>query len=338
MVDNKTQPTILLAMPEDVGIYRLMEKNLQQMGFIVISCIYNERLFRYSSFFQRISVKFREVLLGDKLIKKRQREKFLMQRFMDSLAPVEQIDYAFFIRPDLFSNEFIEYVKNKIKNKMIAYQWDGMDRFPGAWRTVGYFDHFFVFDVADINKNGKTLLLTTNFYFDYQQDVLSNNIEGDFYFIGNHIDGRERAINNFAKYALEHQLSINVSIHCSSRKVKQHRKIYPFENIQIKAKTVDFDENLTQVLHAKVLLDFKTPAHKGLSLRVFEALGYDKKLITTNEIVKDYDFYHPNNILVWDGIDEDALTEFLEKPYITINPEIKQKYSFNHWLKDKLDM
>ena len=63
---------------------------------------------------------------------------------MNKLDGYQKIDYALFIRPDLFSNEFIEAVKQKVVHTICAYQWDGMDRFPEVWRTVDLFDKFFV--------------------------------------------------------------------------------------------------------------------------------------------------------------------------------------------------
>jgi hypothetical protein len=72
-------------------------------------------------------------------------------------------------------------------------------------------------------------------------------------------------------------------------------------------------------------------AHSGLSFRVFEAIGYSRKLITNNNEVKSYDFYHPNNIYVLDN-DERTLGEFLNVPYAEIHPEIVDRYNFDNWI------
>lgn len=82
---------------------------------------------------------------------------------MNKLDGYQKIDYALFIRPDLFSNEFIEAVKQKVVHTICAYQWDGMDRFPEVWRTVDLFDKFFVFDKNDLAKSPQ-LMLTNNFF------------------------------------------------------------------------------------------------------------------------------------------------------------------------------
>ena len=73
-------------------------------------------------------------------------------------------------------------------------------------------------------------------------------------------------------------------------------------------------------------------------MRVFEAIGYDKKLITTNDTVVHYDFYRPSNIFVWDGKNIEALKAFMQQPYEPLPPELKEKYSFSNWLRFAFDI
>lgn len=85
------------------------------------------------------------------------------------------------------------------------------------------------------------------------------------------------------------------------------------------------------------LVDFINGKHCGLSFRTFEAMGYDKKLITTNAEIIKYDFYNPNNIFVLNNDNLAKLNEFLEKPYEPLPVEIKQKYSFTNWIRYVFD-
>lgn len=87
------------------------------------------------------------------------------------------------------------------------------------------------------------------------------------------------------------------------------------------------------VLQSKILVDIKRPSHDGLSFRFFEAIGYDKKIITNNQSVKHYDFYNPNNILITDFENLDGLTEFINTPFIPYSTEYKEKYLFKNWVK-----
>ena len=54
------------------------------------------------------------------------------------------------------------------------------------------------------------------------------------------------------------------------------------------------------ILKSKIIVEIQRNDQIGLSFRIFEALGYRKKLVTTNTDVVNYDFYNPQNILVID--------------------------------------
>ncbi|KES13538.1 hypothetical protein SASC598P14_010430, partial [Snodgrassella alvi SCGC AB-598-P14] len=83
-------------------------------------------------------------------------------------------------------------------------------------------------------------------------------------------------------------------------------------------------------------VDFVIADHNGLGFRHFEALYYKKKIITTNKHIQYYDFYHPNNIFIWDDKNLGEINNFLMKPYSPINPDIVAKYSFKNWIENIL--
>src|SRR5690606_19098966 len=96
--------------------------------------------------------------------------------------------------------------------------------------------------------------------------------------------------------------------------------------------TIPLTEHLNKVRNSKVILDFVLPGHTGLSFRFFEAIKYEKKIITTNRAVIHYDFYNPNNIFVLDN-NYDKISAFLETPYKKIEKHLFEKYSFTNWIK-----
>jgi hypothetical protein len=53
--------------------------------------------------------------------------------------------------------------------------------------------------------------------------------------------------------------------------------------------------------------------------------------------VVDEDFYHPNNFFVLTQDNEKEIDDFLQKPYVIIDNEIIEKYSFKSWLKRVTD-
>ena len=128
---------------------------------------------------------------------------------------------------------------------------------------------------------------------------------------------------------------LDFNILCIDGKAKAD---FGLEKINYLTEHFSFDRNLQHVKKARVLVDFLNPKHRGLSLRVFEALCYDKKLVTTNDSIAEYDFYHPDNILIWDGVDLSGLAAFLAKPYHALDADIKAKYGFESWIRYGLDI
>lgn len=328
---------ILLALSTVHGISELIEKNLQYYGFDVINICRNDKdteKFKYPSIYAHLLVKLKKVLFKDKCAKQKLQSQLLLEELRKISPEPTNFDYALFFLAQAYSLEFLEYVRNRTKNGiMVNYQWDGMDRFTSIFERLPYFDRFFGFDPNDVKKY--SILPTTSFYFDFDLEELP--IEYDFYYLGAHRDDRVETVIAFAKFAQSMGLKTNISVALPVRR-NDVAKLYP-SNVSLLSpnEVKDFKENLLASRKSKVLLDFVISEHNGLSLRAFEALGHDKKLITTNKEIIKYDFYHPNNIFILDGNFED-LPSFLEKPYFPLDPKIKEKYSFGNWIKYVLNI
>ena len=91
-----------------------------------------------------------------------------------------------------------------------------------------------------------------------------------------------------------------------------------------------------KVLQSKALVDVQQPHQTGLTMRTFEALAARKKLITTNDDVKSYDFYHPNNVMVIDKCAPQSIREFMDAPYYDMDPAFTENYSVYGWLNTVL--
>ena len=90
------------------------------------------------------------------------------------------------------------------------------------------------------------------------------------------------------------------------------------------------------VEQSKIILDIQHPKQTGLTMRTIEMIGMNKKIMTTNETIKEYDFYNPNNIFVIDRNNIKLDTDFFDKQYVPIQKETYEKYSLEQWIKDVL--
>ena len=327
--------TIVFCCVPALGIETLMIKELKNYGFnvVTISDEWNKKyFFHYPNIRAFLYAKYRKIFYKDKQPSKDAKAKFYRQKFFATLKYVKKPDYALFVRGDIFDDELLKGIKNCTTNGLINYQFDGLHRFPDIFLKIHLFDKFFVFDYQDLHSY-PNLLPATNFYFEPNAELSSN---GKVYFLAVHYDSRTHLINQFTNYAKQNNLSLDFNIVLIDN--EQQKDYKTPEVINFIDKAITFENNIMRSQQSDVLADFVINEHKGLSFRVFEALGYKKKLITTNETVKLYDFYHPNNIFIYNGENHSELTEFLKLPYFPIDENIRKKYSFKNWIRYVLDI
>jgi hypothetical protein len=94
-------------------------------------------------------------------------------------------------------------------------------------------------------------------------------------------------------------------------------------------------ENTKILLNDSIcMLDFGVlNEHRGLTFRIFEAMGLEKKIITNNSDIANYDFYDPNNILIIDEKNINIPLSFLTSKYNPIPKNIYNKYTLDAWTK-----
>src|SRR5690606_2744456 len=115
--------------------------------------------------------------------------------------------------------------------------------------------------------------------------------------------------------------------------IVRKEKFFHSEIFHIVEDYISLKEVIKYIENSSVLLDIQKENQEGLSFRVFEALGYEKKLITTNKDIVNYDFYNPQNILVIDGVLPVIPKDFLDTKYVQVSEKIKDKYRREFWIK-----
>ncbi|MCP1659912.1 hypothetical protein [Neisseria perflava] len=333
-MSDTARPTVILGMPADNGIYRLISDGLRHHGFQVISAVMDNQAFRYPSAFSRLKVKFAQTVLRDRDAKRKLKSKLLLADVRRQIAEAGGADYALFIRGDIYSNEFLRTIKSQVRHQMVNYQWDGLARHSEILDSVGLFDKCYVFDPADLSAD-RRFLPATNFYFDHLPPSATSS--NGLYFVGLHMPGRTDTINLFAATAGQAELTLGFHIGSTDTDSADLRRQYA-DTINIFHGVRPFADNLRAAQQATILVDFRNPIHHGLSFRVFEALGYRKKLITDNADITRYDFYHTDNIFVWNGQNSDGLAAFAARPYHEMPSEIYTKYAFGNWIRYMLDI
>lgn len=235
-------------------------------------------------------------------------------------------DTIVLINPNEFSIWTIRKARRKT-TKLHAVFLDSLQRAYIPPTYLRYFDKVFSFDLEDC-QNNPDLIHQPNFIHTSPTDireeydasvVMSQSFERELFLQAIEDKLRAQGLHRF-KY---HILRINNNPPILSPNHYVEQKLTWEENTSLSAKS-------------KILIDIVRDQQTGLSFRVFEALGLQKKLITNNPWVKHYDFYDEDNILVIDPNDIRIPESFLTKPYKPIPPQILAQYHISTWIKNIL--
>lgn len=305
---------------------------LQKMGFEVDILIDSlPPKFDKSYIIHKIANIFHRVVRKDKsyFIRK---EKQIFEKFAEKRLKNKTYDIAFFIRADMYSENLIKKVRSQTE-KMVSYQWDGIDMYPRILDYYKYFDRKMVFDGNDIRKYPQYNLLPLSIYH-YTDNIFHDPAkeEIDLFYIGVGLDERINLASNIEKYSKENQLKFKAILTIPEFRVEKKT-----EFVSLQHQGISLEENESFTSKSKAVVDFKMNTHNGVAFRFFECLNQEQKFVSNNHNLKLYDFYHPDNIFITDFEDMTGLKEFLQKPYHKIDRKIVEKYGIRNWLNYALD-
>ena len=278
----------------------------------------------YENFGERLTNLFSKVFLG-KNLKYQKRQKFVIEQ-LDKLGHQDQI---LVLNADTFDHSTLEYMK-KSTNRFITFLYDNLDRFP-VQDKLHFFDKIYSFDDKDIEKHGFERLTNYNYLPFLSQE--KQNPSEDALYITSYDKKRIKQLDILSQKFEE--LRLKFDLYVIGKKSWKNQLIKPFSKNKIvfTRKRINH-ENLSEFYkRTKVILDLMRENQYGLSFRVFEAMALEKKIITDNEKIKNYDFYNPNNILVLNKDFSNITKEFFETPYQSLPEEIYKKYTLEKWVE-----
>ena len=240
-----------------------------------------------------------------------------------------------------FSENMIAEIKNcQPQARFVLYQWDSQTNFPYIKKIQQYFDKCYSFDKRDIKETPSLKFLPLFYSKVYEEIGRKNNTDFtyDFCFVGTAHPKKYKFINMMSEQLRKVYPEQFIYFFFPSpivyfyRKVRnkelRHAKYKEFHYTPLKGKEMnDIYES------SRCVLDSAQDGQMGLTIRVLEALGAKKKLITTNEDIVNYDFYCPENIYVYNG-NIDLENVFFKEDYKELDKEVYEKYSLRSWLEE----
>lgn len=307
---------ITLISLDNWGFNNQIAKKLIENGHIVNHIDFNSFKYKYPSFKVKIFNFFYKIFSGRNF-----KNIYYGNEILNRLQKIgEKQDILLIIKGDFIDPKYLNEFK-KYTSKSIGYFNDNTHRYPKIANVIKCFDEVYSFEKEDCKKYN--LKFITNWIY-VNKDISTCKNEYEVF----NISSKDRRLPIISKIAKE----------LKSKNIKYKIMVFDKKNpstdteIEFFDKIVPLKEVETYIKKSKTLLDINRQGQEGLTFRVFESLGLEKKLITTNANIITYDFYNQNNILVVDEQNPNIPVAFFKNEYEKLPEPVFYKYSLNGWI------
>lgn len=223
--------------------------------------------------------------------------------------------------------------------EFVLYQWDSDENLKYTLEIRSCFNRSYSFDREDA-KCKKELNFLPLFYCEEYEKVANISKHGHEYdcvYIGTAHPHKFDLVNQMAQQ-LKSVYPKQLVYHYMPSVLKfWYQKLLTPEFRHTKKSDFHYKKFSSQALLESItttdcILDSPQAHQIGLTIRTIECLGAKRKLITTNQDIVNYDFYHPQNIYVYDG-QFDFSAPFFTEPYLEPEKYVYEKYSLRNWLR-----
>lgn len=269
--------------------------------------------------------------------------KFIV-RMLDAMPNNSQFDLLFVINGQTLSKIFLNRFKVLNPNaQSILYIWDSLKNRATLKEKFTYFDRIFTFDPADAKKyhlHFRPLFFVNN--LKVTNKPVSNRRDCQLMFVGTMHSDRFKVIRAFKTIVPTH---VKTFIYPFIQAPWVYWVYKIFKKEYRDTKRVDFkfkpiSEALLYEAYASssIILDIEHPLQQGLTLRTLDSLGAGRKLITTNNNIRHYEFYNTNNIAIIDRHASEYHIDprFWDSPYQEPDDLTYSKYTLKGWLQELL--
>lgn len=252
-------------------------------------------------------------------------------------------DYVLFIKCDMPTERVLHLFRKRFKNaKFCLHLWDSVRNIPDIEKKYKYFDFISSFDRKDCCQNPGLFFRPLYYCDEYRRQGTENSYKYDLCFIGTVHSDRWKILKELKRQADKRGLKTFYYLYLQSRFIYWFYKLMKPEFRDTDIKDFKFNkisstEASDIIKHSKEVIDIQHPGQSGLTIRTIEMVGMNKKMITTNADVKNYDFYDCHNIQIIKR-KKPVLSGDSEKSYRQLDLKVYQKYSLESWIYDVLDI
>ena len=243
-------------------------------------------------------------------------------------------DYVVFISPEAVSLTELDSLKAAFpESQFILYMWDSVEN-KHAGMIVPFFDKRYSFDPEDCKRY--------NMHFRplfYSEESNNNQYKYDVGFIGTVHSDRAKVLYQVKEFCDSNGLSSYFYLFIPGKLLYTLRMatdpyLRKWDKSMVHISPIP-KENFESIQSSiRCAVDINHPKQVGLTMRTIEMLGLKRKMITTNGNIKTYDFYRPQNQIVFNRKLFSLSKEMIMEDYVNIPESIRQKYSLDAWIEE----
>ena len=305
---------------DNCGLNKHIAMTLEKQGHKVNHIDFHSFSYKYPNFFYKIYNFFLKTFL-----KKNVKNIYYGQEILKKLEHYnEKQDIILTIKGDFIDPHYLKGFK-KHTVKSIGFFNDNTYRCPKIVNAIACFDEVFSFEKEDCIKYN--LKFAPNWIYTQKLNETTNP-EYDVF----NISSKDKRLGSLIKIAKDLKAK---NIHYKFMVLDKDKSSLSKE-IEFFTTKIPLNEMTELIANSKTLLDINRYGQKGLTFRVFESLGLEKKLITTNTDIETYDFFDPNNILIIDEENPSIPSDFFKNDYQKLPETILYKYTLDGWIDQVL--
>lgn len=177
------------------------------------------------------------------------------------------------------------------------------------------FEQYYSFQRSDCQKYG--FKFTNQIYSKDKIPNVKEKLKYDVYFVGLEKD-RIDEIYKIYCFLESNCIKCKFKVIINKNMKKRYQKKYP--GIEFLNKRVGYNTILNDIAHTKCILEICQEGQDGLTMRFYEAIFYNKKLITNNMSARDSEFYNDKYMNIIQNVQD------IDVDMIKRNDEIKYDY------------
>lgn len=196
------------------------------------------------------------------------------------------------------NGKYIDYLhKNFVNGKIVLYLRDlvsNTKNYPYELLNRKC-DYVISYDQGECKKFG---FINVKSYYSQIVNPLNFNIQYDVYFCGKAKGREQELLKLYDKLSASGFICLFFITNVPKNKIIKRTGI-------IYNKSLSYKKNIELLCKSKCILEVIQNGSTGETLRVMEAITYNKKLISNNDELKKQDYYNPSQIIIY----KDSLSE-----------------------------